>query len=228
MGDHMKLPEKAPARGVDWAAVRMAYETGDEPVRMIAERHGISSSAIDHRMRSEGWPMRRDRARLAKGLESLPRNRLVDWDVVRREYENGGFSIEEIRARHGISEGNLYRHKRHGNWLPRRGAFPKAFGAGGTMDTATKMKALVEAALEKLVTEGKLVDKIDLSDPLRALHTLLHAFQKIRDLQDREKSGDGGSRNDGIFIDEASRMALALRLEALADTWETERNAGAA
>ena len=226
LGNKMTESEKKPSRVIDWAAIRKAYEMDDEPVRMIAERHGISSSAIDHRMRHEGWSMRRDRARVAKGLESLPRNRLVDWDVVRREYENGGFSINEICARHAISESNLYRHKHGGNWISRREAFPRAYGAGGTVDTTEKMKALVESALAKLLADGQLVEKIDLSDPLRALHTLIHAFQKIRDMQDREKRHNDDDRSDRLIINDATREALARRLEALADSWEAAGDSG--
>jgi hypothetical protein len=51
----MTAPDRPPLRAVDWAAVQLAYETSDEPVLIIADFHGISSSAIDHRMRSDGW-----------------------------------------------------------------------------------------------------------------------------------------------------------------------------
>jgi hypothetical protein len=222
----MTQPDKAPPRVIDWPAVRVAYETGTEPVRVIADQHGISSSAIDHHMRSEGWHMRRDRARLARGLESSPRGRVVDWDVIRREYENGGFSIEEIRARHGISEGNLYRHRKAGNWPLRRAHSPRAFGAGGAMDTTEKLRALVQSELVKLVTSGRLAENIDLSDPLRALHTLTHALQKMHDFQDRENRRDAGDSDDRLIINDASRLSLARRLAALAEAWETAGGGG--
>ena len=46
----MPSPVKMPIR-----AVRAAYETGDESIRAIARRYGISDCAIRKRAKAEGW-----------------------------------------------------------------------------------------------------------------------------------------------------------------------------
>lgn len=218
------MMNKKPLRVIDWAAIRKAYEAGDVPVRVIAGQHGTSSNAIDHRMRRGGWRKRRDRARLAKGLESLPRNRPVDWDVVRGEYENGGFSIKEICARHRIAVNNLYSHRNAGGWTPRREAFPKAFGAGGTIDTVGSLRSLVDSAVAKLVADGKLTERINLDDPLRGLHTLATVLHRIGGLKSEEERRDERERNERLIIDDASREILAQRLDDLARAWKHERD----
>ena len=154
--------------------------------------------------------------------------RMTDWSAVRHEYEAGEYSVDEILERHGIGQNRLYKYRKLENWQARRPAHPRAYGAGGTVDTTESMKALVESALAKLLADGRLVEKIDLSDPLRALHTLIHAFQKIRDIKDREKRHDDGERIGRLIIDDASREALATRLEALADSWESKGDPGRA
>ena len=52
-------------RTIDWAAIRAAYETSDEPLRIIAGLHGVSPSMIDRRRAKEGWPKRSDTGRVA-------------------------------------------------------------------------------------------------------------------------------------------------------------------
>lgn len=43
----------------DWAAVRIAYETGDLPVRQIAEDFGVTTDLINRRRARETWKPRR-------------------------------------------------------------------------------------------------------------------------------------------------------------------------
>lgn len=219
----MKPQDKAPARAIDWAAIRLAYEAGDEPMRMIADRHCSSISAIDHRRRRDGWPLRRDRARQREAATDAASSRLVNWDDVRREYEGANFSIWEICARHAIAEGNLYRRRREENWPLRRQAFPRAFGAGGAGDTTARLRALVEIEVAKLQADGQVPDKINVKDPLRALHTVLTAFHKLREIETLEKGRIDADRIHHTIISDASRLDLAGRLATLAEAWENGR-----
>jgi hypothetical protein len=214
----MTATDKAPPSAVDWAAVRLAYDTTETPLRILSEQFGFSLSTWHHRRRREGWTTRRARAALAP-KPVLPKPRpAVDWAKVRFDYEKGEISVDDICARHRIGGHRLQKRKRDEGWEPRRANYPKAFGAGGTVDTTESLKALVEGALAKLAADGGLADKIDLSDPLRALHTLLHAFQKLRGMQEQDRIGR-------LIIDDASRLALARRLEALANAWENSGSA---
>ena len=73
-------------RTIDWLAIRAAYETGDEPVNIIAGLHGVSKDMIDRRRAKEAWPKRSETGRIA------PRPRKVDsfdWLAVRHDYETG-------------------------------------------------------------------------------------------------------------------------------------------
>ena len=115
-------------RTIDWLAIRAAYETSDEPVRIIAGLHGVSESMIDRRRVKEAWPRRRDTGRVAP---RPPKADLVDWLAVRHEYETGEYSLEEVAMRHGCSLSRIYKQKDLEHWQARRPASPRAFGAGG-------------------------------------------------------------------------------------------------
>jgi len=42
----------------DWAAIRAEYESGEDAVRVIAERHGVSYSALNWRVKKGLWLQR--------------------------------------------------------------------------------------------------------------------------------------------------------------------------
>lgn len=216
---------RKPARAPDWAAIRRDYQTSPDPIWKVAARHGVTQSRIDHRRRSEGWQSRGDLAKLKREAQGLPSAKGADWGKIRAEYENGEFSIWDICERHGIAQTSFYRRKRRESWAARRDSFPNAYGAGGTVKAAERLKALVARELSAIEARLGLGEKLDARDPLRALHTLASAVQKILDIEHREKTADAGDRNR-LVIDERSRLALAQRLETLARHWEASGNSG--
>jgi hypothetical protein len=206
-------------KAIDWAAIRLAYETSDEPMRVIAAAHGISISGIDDRRSKEGWPKRRDTGRVATRPGATPKSFRFDWLKVREDYEMGDYSLEEIAGRHGCSLYRLQQQKNLEQWTPRRPAYPKAYGAGGIVAEPQRLKAHLTKKLAMIVKRLGLAEKIDLSDPLKGLDRLADTFEKL--LEAREKSDDDGDR---LSIGDASRTALAQRLDALAEAWEDKRD----
>ena len=205
---------------IDWLAIRAAYETGDETLRSIAGLHGVSKDMIDRRRAKEAWPKRRDTGRIAP---RPPKVDQVDWPAVRHEYETGEYSVQEIARRHGCSRSRLHYQKEREHWQARRPGYPTAYGAGGIVAAPQRLKAGLTKKLALLATRLGLAEKIDLGDPLKGLDTLANVLEKL--LEAREKSGDDGDR---LSINDASRNALAERLEALADSWERKRDSGGA
>ena len=225
LGYNMTAPDKPALRAVDWAAIRREYEEGDELVRDIAARHGIGEGTILARRRKEDWLSRHNRARLRRGLATLQPDRKLDWQAMRAEYENGQFPVEDIWLRHGIGQSRLYRQARAENWFPRQPNAPRAYGSGRTVNTTERLRALVAQALAELETRRELGEKIDTDDALRGLHTLASLTVKILDIEHREKSRDDGDHSSAfLIIDDASREALARRLDDLARAWKHEKD----
>ena len=224
LGNDMTAPEKKPLRVIDWAAIRKAYEEGDEPIRMIAAQHGISQGMIHYRVAKEGWPMRRDPQRTPEETEAHSQQEdHTDWAEVRREYEEGKYSVGVVCIRHGFGPSRLYRRKNLEDWKGRRPSYPKAYGPLGAVNAPQRLKALVARKIAALEARPEFDEKIDLGDPLKGLHTLASAYEKTLAIEHREKFHSDGDR---LIIDDASRLALALRLEALADAWEAAGGIG--
>lgn len=221
LGNDMTAPEKKPLRMIDWAAIRKAYEEGDDPPSDIATQYGTSKSAMARRRRKENWPTRRNRARVGRGLAALPPKRSVAWAGVRMEYESGEFPVRDICERHGIAVHSFYRQARRESWRARS---PKAFGAGGKVRTTERLRDLVTRALAGLEARRALGEKIDTDDALRGMHQLASLTVKILDIEQKEKLRDDGERIERLIIDDASRLALAKRLDELARAWKHKRD----
>lgn len=224
LGNDMTAPEKKPLRMIDWAAIRKAYEEGDEPVRIIAARHDISQGKINYRLAKEGWPRRR----AARRPESSPQRGGVDWAEVRRDYEGVEYSVWEICVRHGFGKSRLYNRRNLENWEARSPGHPKAYGTGGTADATARLKALALGSVAALQARVDLGEKIDTDDALRGLHQLASAFQKIHAIEHREKLRDDGDRTGRLIINDATREALARRIESLAKAWARKGDSGRA
>jgi hypothetical protein len=218
----MTAPEKPALPVPDWAAIRKAYEDGNDPLPAIAAQFGASISAMALRRRKENWSTRRNRARLARGLAAFPPKRSVAWSGVRLEYESGAFTVRDICERHGICADSFYSIAHREGWQARR---PKTFGVGGRVKTTERLRDLVNCALAGLEARRALGEKIDTDDALRGLHTLASLTVKILDIEQREKLRDDGARIGRLVIDDASRMALAQRLDELARAWKHKRDA---
>ena len=93
------------------------------------------------------------------------------------------------------------------------------------MNATQRLKALVAGKLAAL--EGRLGpgEKIDVGDPLKGLHTLASAYEKMLAIEVREKLRDDGDR---LIINDASREALARRLDVLASAWKNAGDTGGA
>ncbi|HEX7107903.1 MAG TPA: hypothetical protein VF224_01565 [Aestuariivirga sp.] len=204
-------------RTIDWLAIRAAYETGGKSVNIIAGLHGVSKGMIDRRREKENWPMRRDTGRIAPRPAAEPKMDHVDWLAVRHDYETGNYSVAEVAIRHGCSKSRVYTQRDLERWQPRRPAYPKAYGAGGMV--AARLKAGLAQKLATISAGLGLDEKIDVSDPLKGLHTLANAYDKLLAAA-KENSGDDSDR---LHINDATRDALAERIEALADSWERKR-----
>ena len=220
--EKMSEPEQARARAVDWAAIRVAYETSKIPVHMIGAQHGVSADAIDQRRRRQSWPMRRDpnRIRTTEGARVAAGS--VAWEAVRLDYESGKELVLEVCAKHGIGRSRLYDRLNMEHWQTRRIGFPKAYGVGGIVHPAEQLKVILVRKLAALQSRLGFAEKIDPADPLNGLLTLATALQKMLDIEHREKRRDEADRIGGLAINDATRLELARRLEALAETWENE------
>jgi hypothetical protein len=206
---------------VDWAAIRIAYEEGDDPPSVIAAQYGTSISSMALRRRKENWLTRRNRARMARGLWAFPPKRHVAWAAIRFEYESGEFSVRDICERHGIAVHSFYRQARRESWRARS---PKAFGAGGRVKTTERLRDLVTSTLAGLEERRALGEKIDTDDALRGMHQLASLTVKILDIEQKEKLRDDGERIGRLIINDASRLALAHRLDELARAWKHKRD----
>ena len=220
--EKMKPAVRKPSHSVDWAAIRVAYETSKIPVRMIGAQHGVSADAIDQRRRRQSWPMRRDpnRVRATEGARAAAGS--VAWEAVRLDYESGRESVLEVCTKHGIGRSQLYDRLNTEHWQTRRIGFPKAYGAGGIVHPSEQLKVILVRKLAALQSRLGFSEKIDPADPLNGLLTLANALQKMLDIEHREKRRDEADRIGGLAISDATRAALARRLEALADTWENQ------
>jgi hypothetical protein len=207
---------------IDWAAIRKAYEAGDGPIRLIAARHDISQGMIHYRVAKEGWPMRRDPQRTPAETEAQAQQEdPTDWAEVRREYEEGKYSVEIVCIRHCIGASRLYRRKNLEDWKGRRPSYPKSYGPLGAVNAPQRLRALVVRKLAALEARPEFDEKIDLGDPMKGLHTLASAYEKTFAIEHREKLRDGGDR---LIIDDASREALAQRIDDLARAWKHKRD----
>ena len=222
LGNDMTAPDKKPTRAADWVAIRRAYETGIDPLSAIAFQHGVNERTIQRRRKKEGWFTRHDRALAARAPGASPQEGGMDWLEVRREYESGEHSLWEICKRHGCGRTSLHQRRQDENWEHRRPAFPKAFGAGGKVNAAVRLKALLVKKLEALEQRLQFDEKIDPADPLKGMLILAGAMEKILDSEAKEKLRDDGDNAGRLIINDATRSALAQRLEALADRWEAE------
>lgn len=43
----------------DWVSIRRAYEQGDDTIKLICERFGVSKGGLEHRRKGERWLSRR-------------------------------------------------------------------------------------------------------------------------------------------------------------------------
>jgi hypothetical protein len=213
-------------RTIDWAAIRAAYEAGIDPLPSIAFQHGVNERTIQRRRQKEGWCTRRDRARAARAPGAAPQEGSVDWLDVRREYESGEHSLWEICKHHGCGRTSLHQRRQEENWEQRRPAFPKTFGAGGKVNAAVRLKALLVKKLEAIEQHLQLDEKIDPADPLKGILTLARALDKTLDIEAKEKRRDDGASAGRLIINDATRLALARRLQALADSWKAARDSG--
>jgi transposase-like protein len=101
----MTEPEPTAPKALDWAAIRVAYETSDLTVRAIAEEHGIAPTQIYTRVRVEGWPMRSTRQAPPKARYGRPvgRRRPRDTSLVGRMMKlvNRNLKLMETRMKSG-------------------------------------------------------------------------------------------------------------------------------
>ncbi len=97
---------------------------------------------------------------------------------------------------------------------------------GVSVSATARLRALVAQALAALEARCELSEKIDTDDTLRGLHTLASLTVKILDIEHREKLREDGDRSTAfLIIDDASREALARRLDDLARAWKHKRDA---
>ncbi len=97
----------------DWAAIRRAYEEGDEPVASICARHGVGSTVLYERIAAEGWRRRRPDLSLAnRRAGGFKRSRAVVIDRLYKLLEKqlaGIAARAEARAGEGASDDDTKR-----------------------------------------------------------------------------------------------------------------------
>ena len=74
----------------DWAAIRAEYKHGEEIVRVIAERHGVSCGAVNWRVRRDLWARRNrtgqvDRPLIIKRMFVLLERQVIQLGVDMKE-----------------------------------------------------------------------------------------------------------------------------------------------
>lgn len=94
-----------PARisDVDWDMVRTEYEVGIEPVRVIAERHGVTRSAVNNRRGRHGWRPRRlgqtNTASMVRRMYVLADRQLVMLEDLKQPADEAGVRLLSQLAR---------------------------------------------------------------------------------------------------------------------------------
>ena len=137
------------------------------------------------------------------GRKAIPPQNM-DQAKLRRQLEAGA-GVRELAKRHGVSRAEIRRHT---------GAAPPA--AAGT---APRLKRLLSRQIAAL--EEKPAD-----DALLALHRLACISQKTIDIEKKETARNDAGKPRTSPIDDASRDALARRIEALAEQWEAAADPG--
>lgn len=97
----MTESEPTAPQAPDWAAIRVAYETSDLTVRMVAQEHGVTPTAIYIRVKVEGWPMRSTRQAPPKARYGRPvgRRRPRDTSLVGRLIKLVGRNLKLMEKR---------------------------------------------------------------------------------------------------------------------------------
>lgn len=122
-----------PGEAVDWAALRAAYEAGEETIAALCKRFAVTPTELAARRRAEGWPPRPcDLDRLAGLRRAQLRQRLleklavldagrppIDVEEVRVLYEESDVPNAEIRRRFSMSEHEFRNLRVDEGWTPR-------------------------------------------------------------------------------------------------------------
>lgn len=74
----------------DWAAIKVAFEAGELPVRKIAECYGISESGVRGRAGREGWDTTLREAAKAERRKTKPKDRRVAGPTRRKRGHPAG------------------------------------------------------------------------------------------------------------------------------------------
>lgn len=67
----------------DWVAVRVAYVTGQDSYKAVADRYGIPHSAVQRRMKNEGWYAERQKYR--ENLAKKKTSNVAKQELAKRE-----------------------------------------------------------------------------------------------------------------------------------------------
>jgi hypothetical protein len=142
------------------------------------------------------------------------------WADIQRDYEAGTFKhIDDLCAHYGITQGALYYKVKHENWKRRR---PKGEALRKRNDPLPRLKLLAQEKINELEEAAR--DRGAAGDAaIDKMSALLRLIERIATLQQKEKAVER-SRTPSRIINDARRLELARRIEAIQRQLELERN----
>ncbi len=149
------------------------------------------------------------------------------WAAVAADYADGKLTVAEICARHGITHKALYAQAKRQGWPLRRTGRPAPL-SGGRPKSQQPRQALIARlykALEKKMSEFEsrqpngAQTAADHERETRTLNTMVRLFERLAALEEKARTDDAASRDDGGVTADARalREDLAQRLERLRD-----------
>ncbi|MBU2582635.1 MAG: hypothetical protein KJ622_13040 [Alphaproteobacteria bacterium] len=179
-----------------WAAIRIAYEAGEETVSAVAKRLRVSEGAIYRRARRDGWSRRMKRPRPAESKPAKP-------------YSGGpGTGPERAPRKPANAAGKAANRKSSSEAASSAGLIARLYNA---MDAKLKR-------LEARMHSDEQLTAAESERETRELGSMIRSFEKVTafaaTLEERDKPA---KRKPAINPGDAERMReeIAQRLERL-------------
>ena len=180
----------------DWSDIEQAYRVGREPLRAIAERNGISHTAIRKRAEKEGWV--RDLSGKIKAKAEI----LVSKDAVSKQVSMETVSERDIVEANAELQANVIRSERK-DITRYRGLVAKLFAELEAITDGLElmerlgdmMSAADEAGIDKLNEIYRKVialpGRVDMAKKLvETLEKLINAERRVFNIKDDELPGE--------------------------------------
>lgn len=90
--------------GIDWDGIKREFESGEEPMTVLAERYGCHKDSIRRKAKTEGWRkgrLKEQKRTAEKGSGHLPERHKSFWRGVERRLARG-LKIKDVKQ--GLEE----------------------------------------------------------------------------------------------------------------------------